>query len=254
MIYYPLGTLLLAGVKKIVLVSDIANIGFFRKLFQDGSQLGIEIDYVTQEEPNGIAAAVEIVSTKYVDESMVVILGDNVFHGVGFGRNIVRKLDQNRATIFAYHVQNPQDFGVVEISSKGEILTLEEKPNAPRSHLAIPGLYVFPKDISEFSRNILINSKGEKDVIEILKRYKENQRLDVIEISRGVAWLDTGSPESLIKASNYIDALQNMQGEKIGCIEEISYIMQNINSVELRKLALEMPKNNYRDYLLSILN
>jgi glucose-1-phosphate thymidylyltransferase len=248
MIYYPLATLMLGGIRGILLISTPKDLPMFRSLLGDGSQLGLSIEYVEQPRPEGIAQAF-LLGERFLDGAgAALVLGDNIFHGkLDFFRNALAT--EHGACIFACPVRDPQRYGVIEFDSDGRVLSIEEKPAAPRSHYAVPGLYVYDAGIVAVCKALKPSARGELEITDVNRAYMERGALRVEPIGRGVAWLDTGTPESLLEASNYIATLEHRQGVKVACIEEIAFAMEFIDAQRLTELAGRMPNNDYRRYL-----
>jgi glucose-1-phosphate thymidylyltransferase len=251
MIYYPLSVLMLGGIREILIVSTPKDLPLFRMLFGDGSALGVEIDYAEQVRPEGIAQAFLIADSFLNDSGAVLILGDNVFHGkldcmrVALGR-------EEGATIFACPVIDPGRYGIVEFDESGHAISLEEKPTEPKSNYAVPGLYIYDNQIREISHSIQPSWRGELEITDVNREYLRRGTLFVEPLGRGVAWLDTGTPESLLEASTYIATLEHRQGVKIACLEEIAFYMDFISHGDLRSAAEKLPRNSYRAYLESL--
>lgn len=252
MIYYPISTLMLSGIREILIISTPHDTPHFQKLLSDGSQWGIKIDYAIQKEPKGIAEAF-IYGADFIGNSQVcLILGDNLIYGkLDFLRN---GLSHNRGgTIFAYKVNNPQDYGVVTISEDGSILSIEEKPKNPSSNYAIPGIYIFDSSVVEKAKELKPSPRGELEITDIQKLYLAEKKLDVIIMGRGIAWLDTGTPESLIEAGIFIHAIEKRQGRKIACLEEIAFERGLITKDILMKNYMSLPKCEYKNYLMRLI-
>jgi len=251
MIYYPLSILMLAGIRNILIISDKATIPLYKKLFSDGSHLGLEITYAIQDRPRGIADAF-IVGEEFIgSDPVTLILGDNIFYGkLDFIRRAV-KLNQ-QATVFAYHVKNPSRYGVAEFDSNGRVLSIEEKPPRPKSNYALVGLYVYDNEVVDIAKSLKPSARGELEITDVNKSYLKKGRLQVELFGRGVAWLDTGTPQSLMQASSFIEAIENRQGLKVGCIEEAAYMMNFINMDQLKKLIQDIPDCHYKNYLTRV--
>ncbi len=253
LIYYPLSILMLGGIKDILIISNEETIPLYRKLFGDGSQIGMNISYEVQQAPNGIAESF-IIGEKFIgDDSVTLILGDNIFYGkLDF---LYRALDNNQpgATIFAYQVKDPERYGIVEFDDTGKVLSIEEKPQKPKSNFAIPGLYVYDNDVVEISKNLKPSARGELEITDVNKAYLQKGNLRVEKIGRGVAWLDTGTPSALLSASNFFGVIEDRQGVKVACIEEIAYKRNFISREQLESLIETMPNSDYTNYLRGLL-
>lgn len=252
MIYYPISTLMLSGIREILIISTPHDTPHFQKLLSDGSQWGIKIDYAIQKEPKGIAEAF-IYGADFIGNSQVcLILGDNLIYGkLDFLRNGIR--NNRGGTIFAYKVNNPQDYGVVTISEDGAILSIEEKPKNPSSNYAIPGIYIFDSSVVEKAKKLKPSPRGELEITDIQKLYLAEKKLDVIIMGRGIAWLDTGTPESLIEAGIFIHAIEKRQGRKIACLEEIAFERGFITKDTLMKNYFSLPHCEYKNYLMRLI-
>ena len=248
LIYYPLSILMLGGIKNVLIISNSETIPLYQKLFGDGKQLGMKFDYVIQPEPKGIAQAF-ILGEKFIGSDMsCLVLGDNIFYGnLDF---FYKALQTDRgATIFGYQVNDPERYGIVEFDQSGKVLSIEEKPSKPKSHYAVPGLYVFDNRVIEISKNLKPSKRGELEITDVNQVYLELGELQVEKIGRGVAWLDTGTPEALLAASNFFGVIEDRQGLKVACIEEIAYLRGFIDRKQFEKLVSEIPKSLYREYL-----
>ncbi len=251
MIHYPLSTLMLGGIREVLIISTPKDIPMFQHLFGDGGSLGMQIEYAIQPAPNGIAQAF-LIGEKFLDgRGVSLVLGDNIFHGnLNFYREALQI--ENGACVFAYQVSDPERYGVVEFDSAGRAISLEEKPKAPKSHYAVPGLYVYDSEIVEICRNLAPSPRGELEITDVNLTYLRANRLHVKMLSRGMAWLDTGTHASLLEASNYIATLENRQGLKVACLEEIALVQGFIDVAGLERIISQMPKNPYRDYLQKV--
>lgn len=254
LIYYPLSVLMLAGIRDILIISNSETIPLYQKLFEDGSSMGVNFNYEIQKAPNGIAEAF-IIGEKFIGKDNVsLILGDNIFYGkLDFFYRTVEK-ESSGATIFAYKVNDPQRYGIVEFDKFGKAISIEEKPKQPKSHYAVPGLYVYDNNVIEFSKSLKPSARGELEITDVNKKYLEKSLLNVEKIGRGVAWLDTGTPEALLKASNFFGVIEDRQGLKVACLEEIAYLKGFINKEQLQKLIVGIPNSLYREYLEKILS
>lgn len=252
MIYYPLSVLMLANIKEILLISTARDLPMFRELLGDGSSLGISISYEIQDSPKGLAEAFIIGENFIGDDSVALILGDNLFYGHGFTGMLERASSlENEANIFGYFVKNPKEFGVVEFSSDGKVLSLEEKPEIPKSNYAVPGIYFYDNSVIEKAKRVLPSERGELEITSINRMYLEEGRLNVINLGRGMAWLDTGTFDGLLEASNFVKTIQSRQGIMIACLEEIAYLKGWIGRETLLKRGVELSKTAYGEYLLS---
>jgi len=251
MIYYPLSILMLAGIREILIISDKETVPLYKKLFSDGSHVGLKIEYAIQEKPRGIADAF-IVGEEFIGgDSVTLILGDNIFYGkLDFIREAVKT--NNNATVFGYHVRNPKRYGVVEFDHNGNVISIEEKPEKPKSNYALVGLYVYDNYVVNISKNLKPSTRGELEITDVNKEYLKRGKLKVELFGRGVAWLDTGTPQSLMEASTFIGAIENRQGLKVACIEEVAYMMDFINIEQLKELIKDIPDCSYKKYLINV--
>lgn len=254
MIYYPLSTLMLSGIRDVLIISTPQDLPGFERLFEDGSQWGMNFHYAEQPKPEGLAQAF-IIGRSFVGESPVtLVLGDNIFYGQGFRTQLLRVAASSLgATIFGYHVQDPERYGIVEFGKGGEVLSLEEKPKQPKSSYAVPGLYFYDNSVLDIARDLKPSPRGELEITDVNKVFLERKQLNVELLSRGFAWLDTGTRDSLLDACNFVSAIEKRQGLKISCPEEIAYAMKFIDQEQLTRLAASM-KNEYGDYLRSVLS
>ena len=249
MIYYPLSTLMLAGIRDVLVISSPRDIGGFEKLLGDGSQWGMTFRYVTQPEPEGLAQAFVLGADFIGSEHVALVLGDNIFYGSGFRKILARASELSTgATIFGYEVRDPQRYGVVEFDSEGRAVSLEEKPTHPKSDFAVPGLYFYDNSVVDIARNLQPSPRGELEITDVNREYLRRGQLQVELLSRGFAWLDTGTHESLLDAGNFVAAIEKRMGLKIACPEEIAWRQGFITRDELRELATRFP-NEYGDYL-----
>ena len=248
LIYYPLSILMLGGIRDILIISNKETIPFYRQLFNNGNQIGLNIEYAVQDAPNGIAEAF-IIGEKFIGKrNVTLILGDNIFYGyLNFFYKALKK--NTGATIFGYRVNDPERYGIVEFNKEGNAISIEEKPSNPKSNYAVPGLYIYNNDVISISKNLKPSARGELEITDINKEYLRNKNLKVEKIGRGIAWLDTGTPESLLQAANFFGVIEERQGLKVACIEEIAYSMKFINKQEFESLVDSIPKSLYRDYL-----
>src|SRR5512135_3059653 len=253
MIYYPLSTLMLVGIRDILLISTPTDIGNFERVFGDGSQIGISIRYAVQPHPGGLAQAF-LIGREFVGRShAALILGDNIFYGQGFQAMLARARTQEQgATVFAYPVRDPERYGVVEFDTEGRAISIEEKPERPRSHFAVTGLYFYDNQVLDIADNLKPSLRGELEITDVNREYLARGQLRVERFSRGFAWLDTGTTESLIQAANYVETIESRQGLKIACIEEVAYRMGYISDGQVEALASKLP-NDYGRYLRDLL-
>ena len=255
MIYYPLSTLMLAGIKDILIITTPEDNSLFIDLLGDGSDLGINIKFEIQENPTGLPEAF-VIGEKFIGDSDVcLILGDNIFHSDTFvNKYLIPSFDKKTPTVFGYHVSDPERYGVVEFDEKLNVLSIEEKPASPRSNYAITGLYVFDKNAPLIAKDLIPSARGETEIVDMLNFYLNNDSLKVKLLGRGVSWLDTGTHRSLHEASSYVEVLENRQGLKIACLEEIAFQKKYISKEQLLKLAEPMKKNEYGQYLIQVAN
>ncbi|GAB2452121.1 glucose-1-phosphate thymidylyltransferase [Conyzicola lurida] len=253
MIYYPLSTLMMAGIKEILIITTPEYNDQFRALLGDGSDLGISIEYASQPSPDGLAQAFIIGEEFIGDESVALVLGDNIFHGAGLGSNLRKNVDIDGSLIFAYHVAEPRAYGVVEFDDDFNALSIEEKPSNPKSNYAVPGLYFYDNDVIEIAKTIEPSARGELEISTVNEVYLNRGKLRVQVLDRGTAWLDTGTFESMMQASEYVRVIEDRQGFKIGCIEEIAWRAGWINDKQLGVLAAPLIKSGYGRYLASLL-
>ena len=254
MIYYPLSTLMLAGIQDILLITTPHDLAQFERLLGDGSQLGINVTYAQQPSPDGLAQAFTIGADFVGGDASALVLGDNLFYGPGFGRQLRRFDDLDGAAVFAYRVANPSEYGVVEFDADGKALSIEEKPVRPRSSYAIPGLYFYDNDVLAIARDLEPSGRGEYEITDVNRAYLEQGRLSVETLERGFAWLDTGTFESLNDASAFIRTVEHRQGLKVGCPEEVAWRQGFLDDDELRARAETLAKSGYGKYLLDLLD
>lgn len=254
MIYYPLSTLMLAGIREVLIISTPRDLPVFKELFESGEQLGMHFDYIIQEKPNGLAEAFILAEEFLQGQPACLILGDNMFYGQGFSSMLKRaQSTQKGATIFGYYVKDPRAYGVVEFNEQNKVLGLEEKPENPKSNYAIPGLYFYDETVVEKAKSLKPSKRGELEITDLNRLYLEEQRLHVELFGRGFAWLDTGNCDSLLEASNFVATIQNRQGYYIACIEEIAWRNKWISNSQLRELGHKLEKTAYGQYLLDLL-
>jgi len=255
MIYYPLSVLMLSGIREVLIISTSEDLPRFEKLLGSGSEIGMKFEYIVQPSPDGLAQAFILGKEFIGNENVCLVLGDNIYYGGGLSAilcNAVQTVkEKNIATVFGYHVQNPEHYGVVEFDSSGAVLSIEEKPKTPKSSYAITGLYFYPNDVVKKAQEILPSNRGELEITSINQMYLDERRLNVELMGRGYAWLDTGTHESLLEASTFIETIEKRQGLKVACIEEIAFLEGLINKKQLNTLAKSLEKNQYGQYLLS---
>jgi len=254
MVYYPLSTLMMAGIREVLVITTPEYNDQFRALLGDGSQLGMTIEYAVQPSPDGLAQAFIIGEDFIGDDSVALVLGDNIFHGVGLGSSLQKNADVEGATIFAYHVSDPKAYGVVEFDDDFKALSIEEKPAQPKSNYAVPGLYFYDNRIVEIAKTIEPSARGELEISTVNERYLEAGELQVEVLDRGTAWLDTGTFESMMQASEYVRVIEDRQGHKIGCIEEIAWRNGWIGDDDLAELAAPLAKSGYGVYLRALIS
>jgi len=252
MIYYPLSVLMMAGIREILIISTPHDTPNFKLLLGDGSQIGCKIEYAVQEIPNGLAQAFVIGEEFIGDEKVALVLGDNIFYGSGFQDILMENNNPEGGVVFATHVTDPERYGVVEFDADFNALSIEEKPTKPRSNFAVPGLYFYDNSVVDVAKNLEPSARGEYEITDINKHYLKEGKLKVGMLSRGTAWLDTGTFASLTQASQFVEVIQERQGLKISCIEEIAYNKGFINKEQLRKIAEPLVKSGYGQYLLDI--
>ncbi|MGG3284300.1 glucose-1-phosphate thymidylyltransferase RfbA [Paenibacillus solani] len=254
MIYYPMSVLMLSGIREILIISTPEDTPRFEQLLGDGSKLGISISYAVQPKPDGLAQAF-IIGEEFIGADRVaLILGDNIFYGQGFTEMLIRAASRsNGATIFGYRVKDPNRFGVVEFDTQQRVLSIEEKPKSPKSPFAVTGLYFYDNEVINIAKTIKPSERGELEITDINNIYLKNKKLTVEILGRGFAWLDTGTHESLLQASHYIETIEKRQGLKVACLEEIAYLMGYISKNELIKIGNQMNNNDYGKYLLALI-
>ena len=257
MIYYPLSVLMLAGIKEILIISTPIDLPHFKRLLGDGGDLGIKLFYKEQPSPDGLAQAFIIGEDFIGNEDVCLVLGDNIFYGQGFTKLLEKSAENttnNKATVFGYYVTDPQRYGVVDFDKKGNAISIIEKPKDPTSNYAVVGLYFYPNSVVEIAKNVKPSKRGELEITSVNQKYLDDQNLRVELLGRGYAWLDTGTHESLLEASNFIQAVEHRQGLKVACLEEIAFLKGYISKEQLLKLAEPLQKNKYGEYLIRTAN
>lgn len=250
MIYYPLSTLMLSGIRKVLIISTPTDLPGFKRLLADGSDIGCQIQYAEQPEPNGLAQAFVIGADFIGDDKVALVLGDNIFYGPSFGRQLRANTNPDGAIVYAYYVNDPERYGVVTFNESDKAVNIVEKPVKPPSNYAVPGLYFYDNDVVEIAANLEPSARGEYEITDVNKAYLEAGKLFVSKMDRGMVWLDTGTHHSLMQASQYVQVIEERQGLKIGCIEEIAWRMGYIDDATLEKVARPLQKSGYGDYLL----
>ena len=254
MIYYPLSVLMLSGITEVLIISTPHDLPQFKALLGDGKNIGMTFSYIEQPSPDGLAQAFILGEDFIGDDNVCLVLGDNIFYGHGLTKMLASSIanvkDEGKATVFGYYVKDPERYGVAEFDSNGNVLSIEEKPEKPKSHYAVVGLYFYPNNVVEIAKKIKPSARGELEITTVNQKYLEQGDLKVELMGRGYAWLDTGTHESLLEASNYIQTIENRQGLKVACIEEIAYEMGYISKEKLIELAQPLKKNQYGQYLL----
>lgn len=253
MIYYPLATLMSSGIREILIISTPQDLPNFEKLLGDGSQIGCSFSYKVQEVPNGLAQAFVLGEEFIGDDSVALILGDNIFYGGGLSRNLQEQINPDGGVVFAYHVSDPERYGVVEFDSNMNAISIEEKPQKPKSNYAVPGLYFYDNSVVEIAKTIEPSARGEYEITDVNNEYLKRGKLSVSILDRGTAWLDTGTFHSLIQASQFVQVVEERQGLKIGCIEAVAYARGFIDKEQLRKIATPLLKSGYGDYLMTLI-
>jgi len=254
MIYYPLTTLVSAGIREILVITTPEDQPLFRRLLGDGSRLGLSLSYATQANPDGIAQAFRIGAEFIGDQPVALVLGDNIFHGVGLGRQLARFAEPVGGRVFAYPVADPERYGVVEFDESGKVLSIEEKPEKPKSTYVVPGLYFYDADVVRIVETLVPSERGELEITAVNEAYLRQGRLEVTVLDRGTVWLDTGTFQSMVQASEYVRVIEERQGLKIGCIEEAAWRLGFVGDDELRELATPLLKSGYGDYLMRLLD
>lgn len=254
MIYYPLSVLMMAGIREVLVICTPQDMPQFKRLLDDGSQFGCSFKYAIQEKPNGLAQAF-VIGEKFIGkDSVALILGDNIFYGSGLGTFLEHNTKPEGAMIFAYHVSDPQRYGVVEFNEHNQVLSIEEKPKQPKSNYAVPGLYFYDNDVIGIARTLQPGSRGEYEITDVNKQYLQKGKLKVAMLDRGTAWLDTGTFDSLMAASQFVQVVENRQGLKIGCIEEVAWRKKYIDDQQLKQLAEPLLKSGYANYLMELMH
>ncbi|RAU84149.1 glucose-1-phosphate thymidylyltransferase RfbA [Pontibacter arcticus] len=253
MIYYPLSTLMLAGIRDILIISTPHDLPMFERLLGDGSQIGCNFSYAVQEVPNGLAQAFVLGEQFIGNDKAALVLGDNIFYGSGMSKLLQANNDPDGGVVFAYHVNDPERYGVVEFDDTNKAISIEEKPVQPKSNYAVPGLYFYDNDVVEIAKNLQPSARGEYEITDVNKYYLEKGKLKVGILDRGTAWLDTGTIQSLMQAATFVQVIEERQGLKIGSIEEVAYRMGFIDAAQLQRIAEPLRKSGYGDYLLHIL-
>ncbi|HRP54688.1 glucose-1-phosphate thymidylyltransferase RfbA [Agriterribacter sp.] len=254
MIYYPLSTLMLAGIREVLIISTPHDLPNFKKLFGDGSHLGLRFSYAEQAVPNGLAQAFVIGETFIGKEKVALVLGDNIFYGSGLGRTLSNNIDPDGGIVYAYQVSDPERYGVVDFDKAMKALSIEEKPVKPKSNYAVPGLYFYDNEVINIAKNLKPSLRGEYEITDVNKEYLRRGKLKVSVLDRGTAWLDTGTFDSLMQAALFVQVIEQRQGIKIACIEEIAYIKGFINKQQLLKIAKPLMKSGYGEYLLNLVS
>ena len=258
MIYYPLSVLMQAGIREVLIISTPNDLPNFKRLLSDGSKIGMKFQYATQENPNGIAEAFKIGENFINNDSICLILGDNIFYGANFSKLLKKSVDQVKdsgfAKVFGYHVNNPKKYGVIENNKSGKIINISEKPENPKSNYAVVGLYFYPNSVLKFAKMIQPSARGELEITSVNKLYLKNNKLIVELFDKNFTWLDSGTHESMLQASNYIHTIEKRTGLKIACVEEIAYKLNYINKSEFKSLINSIGNNQYGKYLNNILN
>lgn len=256
MIYYPLSALMFAGIQDVLIISTPHDLPNFQRLLGDGSRIGMKFSYIQQDKPNGLAQAFVLGADFIGDDSCALILGDNIFYGSNFQETLkdarAHVEEHKGGMIFAYHVADPQRYGVVEFDEAGKVLSIEEKPQAPKSHYAVPGIYFYDNSVIEIAKNLSPSARGEYEITDVNLEYLKQGNLRVSQLSRGTAWLDTGTHASLLQASNFVQVIEERQALKVGCIEEVAYRMGYISKNQLQEIAQELLKSGYGTYLLEV--
>lgn len=253
MIYYPLSTLMLAGINEILVISTPHDLPQFKRLLGTGEQLGLKFSYAEQAVPNGLAQAFVIGADFIGKDKVALVLGDNIFYGAGLGEQLAKNTDPDGGIVYAYHVSDPERYGVVEFDKNNRVISIEEKPATPKSNYAVPGLYFYDNEVVQIARDLQPSARGEYEITDVNKEYLRRNKLKVSILDRGTAWLDTGTFDSLMQASQFVQVIEQRQGIKIACIEEIAYRKKFIDAVQLEKMAQPLLKSGYGQYLMNIL-
>ena len=257
MIYYPLSVLMLAGIQEILIISTPDDLPNFKKLLGDGKEIGLQLRYAAQPSPDGLAQAFIIGEEFIGKDDVCLVLGDNIFYGVGFSgmlQNARKNVAEGKSTVFGYYVNDPESYGVAEFDTKGNVISIEEKPKDPKSNFAVVGLYFYTNDVVQIAKNIEPSNRGELEITTVNQTYLQQKTLKVELLGRGFAWLDTGTHDSLMLAGQFIETIEKRQGLKVACLEEIAYRMKYINAEQVRNLAEPLKKNGYGQYLLNLIN
>ncbi|HEX9509073.1 MAG TPA: glucose-1-phosphate thymidylyltransferase RfbA [Puia sp.] len=254
MIYYPLSTLMLAGIREILIISTPHDLPLFKKLFGDGSQLGLQFSYAEQPLPNGLAQAFVIGADFIGEDPVALVLGDNIFYGAGLGKQLEKNNNPDGGIVYAYHVSDPERYGVVEFDGNMKAISIEEKPAVPKSNYAVPGLYFYDNEVVDISRSLKPSPRGEYEITDVNKEYLKRGKLKVSILDRGTAWLDTGTFDSLMQASQFVQVIEQRQDIKIACIEEIAYRKGFIDKRQVEKMAQPLLKSGYGQYLIKVIN
>ena len=254
MIYYPLSTLMMAGIREILIISTPHDLPLFVKLFGDGSRYGLQISYAEQAVPNGLAQAFVIGAGFIKDDSVALVLGDNIFYGTGLGDQLAANRNPEGGIVYAYHVSDPERYGVVEFDEQNNAISIEEKPEKPKSNYAVPGLYFYNNEVVSIAKNLKPSARGEYEITDINKEYLKRGKLKVSIMDRGTAWLDTGTFDSLMQATQFVQVIEQRQGIKIACIEEIAYRKKFITKEQVKAIAQSLLKSGYGQYLLDMIN
>jgi glucose-1-phosphate thymidylyltransferase len=254
MIYYPISTLMQAGIREILFITTPNDQPLFKHLLGDGSKLGCRFEYQIQHEPNGLAQAFVIGKQFIANDNVALILGDNIFFGGGMGEKLESSNDPDGGLIFAYRVHDPERYGVVEFDNQGKAISIEEKPENPKSNYAVPGLYFYDNDVIKIAHNLKPSARGEYEITDVNQEYLKSGKLQVKTLPRGIAWLDTGTFTSLIQASNFVQTIEERQGFGVGCIEAVAYSNGFINDAKLKELAIPLLKSGYGEYLMSLID